>query len=97
MRALRPVVANTQEALLAIAALPLERELAKEAKLRSACVVPLISRGHLVATLVTLVIVPVLYVVFIEDLHLVRWDTEPGHGDAGGSQASTRAHEPPTA
>jgi hypothetical protein len=39
----------------------------------------------LVATLVTLVIVPVLYVVFVEDLHLVRWETEapaatPHHG-----------------
>ena len=32
--------------------------------------------GMLVATLVTLVIVPVLYVVFVEDLHLVRWDTD---------------------
>jgi multidrug efflux pump subunit AcrB len=32
--------------------------------------------GMLVATLVTLVIVPVLYVVFVEDLHLVRWETE---------------------
>ena len=33
--------------------------------------------GMLVATLVTLVIVPVLYVIFVEDLHLVRWETEP--------------------
>ena len=32
--------------------------------------------GMLVATLVTLVIVPVLYVIFVEDLHLVRWDKE---------------------
>lgn len=32
--------------------------------------------GMLVATLVTLVIVPVLYVIFVEDLHLVRWQTE---------------------
>ena len=36
--------------------------------------------GMLVATLVTLVIVPVLYVIFVEDLHLVRWDAErPAH------------------
>lgn len=33
--------------------------------------------GMLVATLVTLVLVPVLYVVFVEDLHLVRWQIEP--------------------
>jgi multidrug efflux pump subunit AcrB len=33
--------------------------------------------GMLVATLVTLVLVPVLYVVFVEDLHLVRWEVEP--------------------
>jgi hypothetical protein len=32
--------------------------------------------GMLVATLVTLVIVPVLYVIFVEDLHLVRWEAE---------------------
>ena len=32
--------------------------------------------GMLVATVVTLVLVPVLYVVFVEDLHLVRWETE---------------------
>lgn len=32
--------------------------------------------GMLVATLVTLVLVPVLYVIFVEDLRLVRW--EPG-------------------
>ena len=33
--------------------------------------------GMLVATLVTLVLVPVLYVIFVEDLRLVRWETEP--------------------
>jgi multidrug efflux pump subunit AcrB len=32
--------------------------------------------GMLVATLVTLVIVPVLYVIFVEDLRLVRWETQ---------------------
>ncbi|MCC6681413.1 MAG: efflux RND transporter permease subunit [Phycisphaeraceae bacterium] len=40
--------------------------------------------GMLVATLVTLVLVPVLYVIFVEDLHLVRWETDavapPDHG-----------------
>jgi multidrug efflux pump subunit AcrB len=33
--------------------------------------------GMLVATLVTLVVVPVLYVIFVEDLRLVRWVVEP--------------------
>jgi multidrug efflux pump subunit AcrB len=33
--------------------------------------------GMLVATLVTLVVVPVFYVVFVEDLHLVRWNLDP--------------------
>jgi hypothetical protein len=42
--------------------------------------------GMLVATLVTLVIVPVLYVVFVEDLHLVRWET-------GASTEHDQAHE----
>jgi multidrug efflux pump subunit AcrB len=32
--------------------------------------------GMLLATLVTLVLVPVLYVIFVENLHLVRWETE---------------------
>lgn len=38
--------------------------------------------GMLVATLVTLVIVPVLYVIFVEDLGLLRWETEPAAAEA---------------
>jgi multidrug efflux pump subunit AcrB len=38
--------------------------------------------GMLVATLVTLVLVPVLYVVFVEDLHLVRWEQDKDHPSA---------------
>jgi len=38
--------------------------------------------GMLVATMVTLVIVPVLYVVFVEDLHLVRWEQDSVHSDS---------------
>jgi hypothetical protein len=30
----------------------------------------------LVATLVTLFLVPMLYPIFVEHLHLVRWETE---------------------
>jgi hypothetical protein len=41
--------------------------------------------GMLVATLVTLVLVPVLYVIFVEDLHLVRWDREPEPDGTGPS------------
>jgi multidrug efflux pump subunit AcrB len=50
--------------------------------------------GMLVATLVTLVIVPVLYVIFVEDLHLVRWETEPGaqHEELNGSKRQINAH-----
>jgi multidrug efflux pump subunit AcrB len=48
--------------------------------------------GMLVATLVTLVIVPVLYVVFVEDLHLVRWET----GSAAQPQHEP-THEPSNA
>jgi hypothetical protein len=50
--------------------------------------------GMLVATLVTLVIVPVLYVIFVEDLRLVRWETEPKaeHEDARGSQSQNNAN-----
>ena len=44
--------------------------------------------GMLVATLVTLVIVPVLYVIFVEDLHLVRWQTESN---------ALQEHQPSTA
>lgn len=42
--------------------------------------------GMLVATLVTLVIVPVLYVVFVEDLKLVKWEQE-SHEPARHDQA----------
>jgi multidrug efflux pump subunit AcrB len=52
--------------------------------------------GMLVATLVTLVVVPVLYVIFVEDLRLVRWATEPhphqGHG-SGKAEAGPQAAE----
>jgi multidrug efflux pump subunit AcrB len=54
--------------------------------------------GMLVATLVTLVVVPVLYVIFVEDLHLVRWETETiphqGHG-SGTAEAGTPARDTP--
>jgi multidrug efflux pump len=43
--------------------------------------------GMLVATLVTLVIVPVLYVIFVEDLRLVKWET------GQGTDAKPHAHE----
>lgn len=43
--------------------------------------------GMLVATVVTLVLVPVLYVVFVEDLRLVRWETEPAAAPATEMQA----------
>ena len=44
--------------------------------------------GMLVATLVTLVLVPVFYVIFVENLHLVRWDrdTEPADAASSGHQ-----------
>jgi hypothetical protein len=41
----------------------------------------------LVATLVTLVIVPVLYVIFVEDLHLVRWEAETVNHEAKSQPA----------
>ena len=54
--------------------------------------------GMLVATLVTLVIVPVLYVVFVEDLHLVRWETDSvSHQEHGPGIAETGPVAPPEA
>jgi multidrug efflux pump subunit AcrB len=51
--------------------------------------------GMLVATLVTLVIVPVLYVVFVEDLHLVRWETQAvAPHDHGAPPARPHSAEP---
>jgi multidrug efflux pump subunit AcrB len=44
--------------------------------------------GMLVATLVTLVIVPVLYVIFVEDLHLVRWETEAAAEPAAAAETA---------
>ena len=34
--------------------------------------------GLLIATLVTKVVVPVLYVLFVEDFKLIRWDAPDG-------------------
>jgi multidrug efflux pump subunit AcrB len=51
--------------------------------------------GMLVATLVTLVIVPVLYVIFVEDLRLVRWETEPNPHQEHGSDAGSLTTTPP--
>ena len=47
--------------------------------------------GMLVATLVTLVIVPVLYVIFVEDLHLVRWEQESSEHDEHSQPAAPPA------
>lgn len=48
--------------------------------------------GMLVATLVTLVLVPVLYVIFVEDLHLVRWEQDaPAHESNGEADPSAHA------
>jgi multidrug efflux pump subunit AcrB len=44
--------------------------------------------GMLVATMVTLVIVPVLYVIFVEDLRLVSWEQESTGHKAGGESVS---------
>jgi uncharacterized membrane protein len=48
--------------------------------------------GMLVATLVTLVLVPVLYVIFVEDLHLVRWQTETPKSDTEPSSLELEPH-----
>lgn len=45
--------------------------------------------GMLVATLVTLVIVPVLYLIFVEDLHLVRWEQEKPPEHSGRDESAT--------
>jgi multidrug efflux pump subunit AcrB len=45
--------------------------------------------GLLVATLVTKVVVPVLYVIFVEDLKLIRW-AEPGEHVEDGPPAEYR-------
>jgi multidrug efflux pump subunit AcrB len=47
--------------------------------------------GLLVATLVTLLLVPVLYVVFVEDLGLVRWSAPGAHAD-GPPPLDERGH-----
>lgn len=58
--------------------------------------------GMLVATVVTLVIVPVLYVIFVEDLRLVRWEQEADHAQstevpkaAGSSAAPAQGGDQP--
>jgi multidrug efflux pump subunit AcrB len=49
--------------------------------------------GMLVATLVTLVVVPVLYVIFVEDLHLVRWEQESPVQESHGESVTTHGNE----
>jgi len=51
--------------------------------------------GLLVATLVTKVVVPVLYVLFVENLRLVRW-SPPGEHSEEGPPAEHMAGAPPT-
>jgi len=53
--------------------------------------------GMLVATLVTLVIVPVLYVIFVEDLHLVKWERESSTTDEHNPHAAAAKIERATA
>jgi multidrug efflux pump subunit AcrB len=45
--------------------------------------------GMLVATLITLVLVPVLYVIFVENLHLVRWEKESPASSPHGESTTT--------
>jgi len=45
--------------------------------------------GMLVATVVTLVLVPVLYVIFVEDLKLVKWEQEPADDDSPVESTAT--------
>ncbi|MCL4222495.1 MAG: efflux RND transporter permease subunit [Phycisphaerales bacterium] len=52
--------------------------------------------GMLVATLVTLVIVPVLYVIFVEDLHLVQWAVEPASQPASTPESVRPAQAHPS-
>jgi hypothetical protein len=40
-----------------------------------------------VATVVTLIIVPVLYAIFVRDLKLIRWDTPSAPATAGPGAA----------
>lgn len=49
--------------------------------------------GMLVATVVTLVFVPVLYVVFVEDLHLVRWDAVVGESHEQPGTPGPKVHD----
>lgn len=52
--------------------------------------------GMLVATVVTLVLVPVLYVIFVEDLRLVRWEQDaPAHVPATERSSTARARTEP--
>jgi len=46
--------------------------------------------GLLTATLVTKVVVPILYVIFVEDVGLIRWDPVPDHTQA---QTAVALHE----
>jgi len=55
--------------------------------------------GLLVATVVTLLLVPVLYATFVLDLKVVRWEPVPhddnGHAQPGVPPELTLGHPPP--
>jgi hypothetical protein len=54
--------------------------------------------GLLVATVVTLLLVPVLYATFVLDLKMIRWEPVPqddhGHGHPGVTPELTHGHPP---
>jgi hypothetical protein len=56
--------------------------------------------GLLLSTFVTLILVPTLYIIFVRDLKLVKWELPehaeghgppPGHGPAGGASGPAPA------
>jgi multidrug efflux pump subunit AcrB len=51
--------------------------------------------GLLCATLVTLVLVPVLYVLFVETLHLIKWAPPAPCDGAGAADSQKSAHAAP--
>lgn len=45
--------------------------------------------GLTVATVITLLLVPVLYAIFVLDLRIIRWEAKPAAEPAASVEAST--------
>jgi hypothetical protein len=52
--------------------------------------------GMMVATFITLLLVPVIYSIFVLDLKLIKWETKGAEKDVVGHTVAPQTPEPAT-